>query len=177
MYCTTVFLNSFVNDNEWKINAYHLLIMWLSLQNAHTLYYTKYRWEAAHIKCCKKYSLKLQTVISCVRSCPVSWTHLYCRSKRNYQSLCIRLIPGPERWTHSTKPFTPPTKKKKIILHCPIVTLNKTVGNVSLDCTCFLLPCIFIKKPDAAAGALPFHNVREDYKGKHMWPTSSHQLK
>lgn len=56
----------------------------------------------------------------------------------------------------------------KLILPCPIVTLNKAAGNVSLDCTCFLLPCIFIKIPDAAAVAPLFHNVRRDCKGKHM---------
>lgn len=56
----------------------------------------------------------------------------------------------------------------KIILQCLIVALNKAVGKVSLDCTCFLLPCIFIKNPDTAAGAPPLYNVRKDCKGKHM---------
>lgn len=57
---------------------------------------------------------------------------------------------------------------KKIVLRCLIVALYKAVGNVSLDCTCFLLPCIFIKNPDAADGAPPLYNVRKDCKGKHM---------
>lgn len=65
----------------------------------------------------------------------------------------------------------------KIILPCLIVALNKALGKVSLDCTCFLLPCIFIKKPDGAAGAPLLYNVRKDCKGKHMWPTSFHQIK
>lgn len=65
----------------------------------------------------------------------------------------------------------------KIILQCLIVALNKARGKVSLDCTCFLLPCIFIKKLDAAAGAPLLYNVRKDCKGKHMWPTSFHQIK
>lgn len=77
---------------------------------------------------------------------------------------------------------TPPchshdSRKKKKVLWCLIVALYKAEGNVSLDCTCFLLPCIFIKNPDAAAGAPLLYNVKKDCKGKHMWPTSSHQIK
>lgn len=104
--------------------------------------------------------------------------HLYCTMYSRYHWIDVSLYASGDtwawvmdtlRWTiHSTL---------KIILQYPIVALNKAVGNVSLDCTCFLLPCIFIKNPDATAGAPPFHNVRKDCKGKHMWPTSSHQTK
>lgn len=98
----------------------------------------------------------------------------YCRNKKYPQLgrimfVCIR-SDGHTTASHSLN-------SPKLILPCPIVALNKATGNVSLDCTCFLLPCIFIKNPDAAAVAPLFHNVSRDCKGKHMWPTSFNQIK
>ena len=123
----------------------------------------------------------INTITICVHSCwataqqYVLYSHIFNVGGilDGCKSLCIRYL-------GLSDGHTPPghsLNSLKIILQCPIVTLNKAVGNVSLDCTCFLLPWIFIKNPDAAAGAPPFHNVRKDCKGKHMWPTSSHQIK
>lgn len=103
-------------------------------------------------------------------SCRWYFSYLWADSRLYISGWYLGLSDGHTSPSHSLNSL-------KLIHPCPIVALNKAVGNVSLDCTCFLLPCIFIKSPDAAAGAPPFHNVRKDCKGKHMWPTSSHQIK
>lgn len=100
----------------------------------------------------------------------IELSHLYCRRYSSYHWIDASLHAS-GWYLGLSDGHTPPRHSLdslKIILQCLIVALNKAVGNVSLNCTCFLLPCIFIKNPDAAAGAPPFHNVRRDCKGKHM---------
>lgn len=116
-----------------------------------------------------KFNLTFKGIINeCVCSCLGT---LWLWTVQLTQGGCLS---RPVPWMGSTMPFTWLTKE--IVVPCLIVALYKAAGNVSLDCTCFLLPCIFIKTPRCCSWGPAALQCEERLQGQtyvtHFFPSN-----